>query len=274
MKPQSQGNSNQEQAQPEASQLCGPTNLPLAYFNMPKSACTTIKNILYYVQYGHWHPNPLAIHREIKDKNLIIRGSNFLQHRRKNPFGRPFVTFTFVRNPGPRAYSAFVEKIWATGPYAFPKIREILAAKYQYRLGPLENGKYSLEDIRTGFKQFLNFVTDNLDGKTIAAPNPHWMCQYNRLNRQTPKDYVAFIGRVETFAEDMSFVLRKAGWDDVSIASTRFNEGPPPPFKLADVFDDEINSLFMNLYQKDYAAFDYEVLPCSSPSSQGWQEKP
>jgi hypothetical protein len=120
--------------------------------------------------------------------------------------------------------------------------------------------------VRLGFKQFLRFVALNLEGNTKMPPNPHWVCQYKRLQQLTPRDYVGFVGRVETFGEDMSFILQKAGWHDTSISRQRFNEGPRPPFGLADVMDDEIMAILAKIYQKDHAAFDYEILPSKSKS--------
>ncbi len=38
-------------------------NLPLIYVNMPKSGCTTIKNLLHRIDRGTFLADPLTIHR-------------------------------------------------------------------------------------------------------------------------------------------------------------------------------------------------------------------
>jgi hypothetical protein len=249
-------------------ELIGPDNFPIAYFNMPKAACTTIKNILYFMQHGRWHADPLAIHRAIRFENVILRAGEFANHRRSARFDRPFTVFSFVRSPGLRAYSTFVEKVWATGEYSFPSVRNLLKANYGYRLNALEGGAFECEDVRQGFKSFLRFAADNLEGKTGMAPNAHWAGQYRRLRKLRPFEHVGFVGRVESFEEDMSFVLRKSGWEDVSIARTRFNEGPKPPFGFNDLLDDEIAAAVSELYEEDFQAFDYKP-PLAGPVVSG-----
>jgi hypothetical protein len=249
--------------------LVGPSNFPLAYFNMPKSACTTIKNILYHIQHGEWNRDPLAIHRQIRFDNVILRSTEFAEYRAGSGFDRPYTVFTFVRNPAARAYSTFVEKIWATGTYSFPFARKILVNSYGYQLRPMEEGNFDPDEVRTAFKQFLRFAAINLAGGMRIPPNPHWAVQSHRLAALAPVNVVGFVGRVESFERDMSFVLESAGWTDLSIARQRFNEGPKPPFALADIMDGEMAAMLDRLYRDDFAAFDYPSPLRKKSNSQG-----
>jgi hypothetical protein len=239
------------------SELIGPDNYPIGYYNMPKAACTTIKNLLYYMKWGKWHADPLAIHHGIRFKDELLRNREFWSHRQAAKFDLPYMIFTFVREPGRRVYSTFIEKIWATGKYAFPPVHEHLVNAHGYQLPSLESGKFSIEDVRRGFKQFLKFAELNLNGQTPMKPNPHWASQFQRVQKLEAADYTSFIGRVESFATDMSFVLQKAGWSDVSITGKRFNEGPKSPFDFDALIDDEIASHLVRLYANDYLAFGY-----------------
>jgi len=244
--------------------LLGVSGLPIVYFNMPKAACTTIKNILFFLQHKRWHPEPLGIHREIKTDAVLLRGAELDRQRADNTEVGGCFAFTFVRDPGHRAYSAFVEKIWATGPYSFPRIRKHMRQHYDFSLDPLGSDKAgspldTRESVGLGFKQFLHFAHDNLAGRTPFTPNPHWASQLLRIRQLPLGEALSLIGRVESFAEDMAFVLRKAGCQNMDILQKRFNEGPPPPFKFNDVLDEQARSLLMNLYQHDYHAFGYRL---------------
>jgi hypothetical protein len=248
------------------STLVAPTNLPLAYLTMPKAGCTTIRNILYRIQYGAWNPNPIGIHRQLKnDQGILLSGEALAASRRERKAERPFTVFTFVRDPASRAYSAFVEKVWATGPYSFPRIRRILGRSHGFTLPPLEEGGASQAEVRDGFRRFLRFVARNVAGQTHLPPNAHWIPQSKRIREASAHDLVGFIGRLENFAEDMSYILRKAGWDDLSITTQRFNEGPRPPFAIEEIMDAESAQLLAEIYHDDYSVFDY--LPPASAHS-------
>ncbi len=253
--PQQPENQSHEGEKPSA--LVAPSNLPIAYFNMPKSACTTIKNILYRIQHGTWSGDPIAIHRQIRYDDVLLRGQAFSAYRRTAHFDRPYIVFTFVRDPSPRAYSAFVEKVWATGPYAFPRVRQLLARSYGFTLPPLGEQEVTREQVAAGFGQFLRFVSKNLSGKTRVPENAHWAVQSKRILASRLHDLVGFVGRVENFAEDMSFVLRRAGWEDLTITAQRFNEGPRSPFTLDEILNAESAQLLTRIYREDYSAFDY-----------------
>jgi hypothetical protein len=219
------------------SELLGPGNYPLAYYNMPKAACTTIKNLLYYIKNGDWYPDPLDIHQGIRLKGILLRNREFMLQREEANFERPFMVFTFVREPGRRVYSTFVEKFWATGKYSFTPFRKHLQQRFDYTLPPLENGGFSLEEVRVAFKQFLQFAELNLAGQTHIPPNAHWASQFQRVRKLKPADHVSFIGRVESFASDMAFVLSKAGWTDLSIT-----EGPAEGWETVTAYDNQPTS--------------------------------
>lgn len=269
-----------------SGELIGPSNYPIGYYNMPKAACTTIKNILYFMNSGQWYSDPLAIHHGIRFKNLLLHGQDFTRRRKIAKFEKPYMVFTFVREPGRRAYSTFIEKIWASGKYAFPGVRAYLTSHHGYSLPSLESNNFSIEEVRAGFKQFLNFAELNLKRQTKLAPNPHWASQFKRIQKLEAADYTSFIGRVESFASDMSFVLEKAGWSDLSITGKRFNEGPKAPIDFDTLIDDEIATSLVRLYANDYLAFGYEppisissvkdraIIPISSPNPESYIPNP
>ena len=234
------------------------SQLPLAYLNMPKSACSTIKNILYFLETGDWYSDPLAIHRHLKEGGPLLRGKKLVDHRQSHHLQRPYVAFTFVRHPGRRAYSAFIDKIWSQHPYSFPVIQQYMRDERGVRLADnLPNP--TVDDVRAAFSAFLEFAVDNLAHKTPFPSNPHCQVQFQRLRGTAAREHLAFIGRVESFAIDMAALLQMAGCrlDPAEVVSKRFNEGPPPPFSYDQVVDDAINDKLKAIYRLDYTAFGY-----------------
>jgi len=261
MQPQTQSSAALEQNLPrgEVIGLIGVKDLVLGYLNMPKAACTTIKNILYYLHNGAWLDRPLNIHRAIRHRSVLLTGSAYSQNREHlEQLGKTWCNFTFVRNPGARAFSVFVEKIWATGPYSFPDIRHHLLSKGALTLPPLESGAArDTDSVASNFLAFLDFVADNLARRTRFPFNPHWCVQSQRIKAQEGRDLINYIGRVETFSENMDLVLRMGGYTGPSLGGKRFNEGPKPPFRLSDIIDDRIAHRLWDIYSEDYEAFGY-----------------
>lgn len=119
----------------------------------------------------------------------------------------------------------------------------------------------SLPVVRSAFSLFLDFVLDNLAGKSPFPPNPHWASQYSRLHNLWPADHISFVGRVETFKQDMTALLLMASYteDTADLVDKRFNEGPPPPFAYEEVLDAAIAEKLLTIYKSDYLAFGYKA---------------
>lgn len=233
----------------------GTSKYLLGYYNMPKAACTSIKNILYRIEYGRWMDKPLEIHKRIRFKKILLNGVHFGTHRLKQGSGNPYTNFTFVRDPGRRAYSAFTEKIWATGPYHIPGARKHLMDHMGYDLQPLGDIHPTIEEVRRAFKQFLNFIEK---GDNKHSLDGHWAGQLDRIRKLGTEDCLNFIGRVESFASDMKLILSRVGWQELDIADQRFNEGPKAPYGFDELLDDEIAAQLSILYRDDYVAFGYK----------------
>lgn len=230
---------------------------PLFYMEMPKSACTTIKNILYQIEHdGAAYHAPLAIHA---DPVALLKTDNPDREAYWRAVKRRRLCFTFVREPYARAYSAFNEKFFYTGPYHFPQFRAVLVERYGVRF-PDAGGAYSAGQHAENFAGFLRFVEDTLSKTAEIKPDPHWMPQAMMMARHAWRIGVDFIGRTERFAEDMRYVL------DVSDVTTpidltlRYNEGPPAPYKLREIMTDQIAEALASIYGKDVVHYAYEDL--------------
>lgn len=232
------------------------TSVPLIYLNVPKSACTTIKNQLYFMEHGRYIDEPLDIHahdgllrsRDNTPENLALFNGKLAS---------PHQVFTFVRHPGKRAYSCFGEKIFNQSKYSFPKVRDYITEKYGLSLPATEADDYDLAKHRANFMCFLNFVADNFDGKTDIRTDAHWGRQSTILEQFQRFFFIDFIGRVEDFEQQFRFVVDRALPVHRPDLNVRFNEGPKPPFSYEQVADSVVEARLRQIYADDYFRLGY-----------------
>ena len=207
---------------------------PLVYVNMPKSGCTTIKNLLYRIDSGAFLDDPLTIHGR---PELMVHWKaqpEAIERRLKTD-----IVFTFVRHPLKRAYSCFDEKIHFTSIYGFGKVRSFIAAGY----GAEFVDAPSLELHRENFKALPALLRRSRSTRRTACAatrtgaRSRW-CSPARDRWRRPD----VIGKVERFDAGMDAVLALAGVTR-DFETPRMNEGPPPPWRYEEVVDDEIRDL-------------------------------
>lgn len=222
-------------------------SLPLLYVNMPKSGCTTIKNILQHFDAGAFIADPLTIH---KRKDLLVRverePDEIVRRLGRDP------VFTFVRHPLQRAYSCFNEKVHFQTPYSFPRVRATIAADYGGRFEPAPSADLHREN----FKAFLRFAEDSFRGRNAWRRDPHWCPQTMVLQSARRWRLVDFIGRVERFDADLGIALGLAG-ARLDFEVPRMNEGPAAPWPYAAMLDDEVRALAAGFFAEDLRSLGY-----------------
>jgi hypothetical protein len=237
-----------ESVQP-ASLLACRTN-KLVYLNVPKSACTTIKNIMYYLDWNEYPADPFSIHRQ---KFALLRPET-----RPNQFARKFrkecFLFTFIREPKKRAYSCFMDKVQNQSSRHFEPVRQYLTENYGMRIGtgdPLE-----IDLHRENFRSFLRFVRDNEAGKTEIRRNNHWAPQ-SRIVSSAPREVeLSYIGVVENLAQQFREIMKLANIDKELNEIPRFNESNYSAKVIEQVIDDEIDELLKEVYSDDYLLYE------------------
>jgi Sulfotransferase family len=232
---------------------------PLIYLNVPKAACTTIKNLLYFMQFGQYDAAPLDIHSSTELVRSRTNTPEVHATIRKHMGPGRFV-FTFVREPGRRAYSCFVEKVLYQKHRSFPHVRSLLTRRYGFDLpsDPEEIGDLDADRVVGGFKSFLRFVRDNVNDRTHMKKDAHWMPQ-SFIVRNYLREFIPdLIGRVETFEQDFAYVLTHYRGAHIPSMETKFNEGPKPPHRFETVADYEVRGLLSDIYGADYHQFGYD----------------
>lgn len=230
----------------------------LVYRVIPKCACSTIGQIMHYVDHGEYfdgdiHDAKSGIHKWALDhsqpklETVIKAGSAY--------------SFTCVRNPYTRILSAFFDKICGI---------QRNGSRYRGKLVPLLIQKYGIEvdgdfDQIASFRRFLLFARDTIKYRRPMDPDIHWSPVASHAST-----FVNGGGRydqiisTEDFQTGMKEVLKHIEvTHEIDIdAMPRFNEseghGPKRAHPVEDYFDDLSMHLVYEIYHKDFELFKYD----------------
>ncbi|MDO5642228.1 MAG: sulfotransferase family protein [Paracoccus sp. (in: a-proteobacteria)] len=235
----------------------------LVYRVVPKCACSTIGQIMFYSDHGRYfdgdiHDAQAGLHkwgidasqRPIEDAVRAGRG----------------VTFTCVRNPYARILSSFFDKIAGiqrNGRRYRGNLVPQLIQKYGIEVGSPEDD-FDFDQIRS-FRRFLLFARDTIRWRRPMDPDIHWSAMSGHI-----ATFIANGGRydqiffTEKFNDGMARVLNAAETPvTLDVESVpRFNEseghGPKRAHKVSEYFDDLSRHLVWEIYKRDFQLFHYD----------------
>lgn len=229
----------------------------LAYSEIPKCACSTVKQYLHAVGRGDFHPGNIHRARDgllgWKSDRMAIRLRLFLRRHHH---------FTFVRNPYARLVSAFYDKI------ANPQEGGEMYGKPDLRAAVADYGIDPAADPLTAFRRFVVLARDTIRFATPVEPDIHWtpMAWHAAAPMRLGFAYDE-IFHVETFAADLAGLLRRrlpdraAEWATIRV----FNEGGAGPVErrlsVADHYDATSRLLMQEAYGDDFHCFGYSTDP-------------
>ncbi len=174
------------------------------------------------------------------------------QWKRRNKLHR---SFTVLRHPVARAHCAFCERILNRGPACFGEIRRVLRNFHKLPIpGPGPDEDYDRRAHREAFVAFLGFLKANLRGQTNIRVDANWATQSAVITGMANFSLPDRIIREEEMAEALPDLAEQAGCE--TVPDLPANQ-PDHPYQLADIYDDEIEDLASDVYQRDYVMFGF-----------------
>ena len=235
----------------------------MVYRVVPKCACSTIGQIMFYSDHGRFfdgdiHDATEGLHKWAReDSQPIIE---------KAVKERQAYTYTCVRNPYTRILSSFFDKIAGiqrNGQRYRGNLVPTLIQKYGIQVGSPEDN-FDFDQIAS-FRRFLLFARDTIRWKKPMEPDIHWSAMSGHISTFIVNggryDQIFF---TEKFNDGMQVVLDHIETPHkVDLATIpRFNEseghGPKRAHPVEDYFDDLSRHLIWEIYHKDFQLFRYD----------------
>ena len=228
------------------------------YCEVPKVACTNWKRIMLILtgEMNTTNPmdlSPAMVHGELMDKHL--RRLDTYKPKDIKRILNTYFKVMFVRHPLERLLSAFRNKFMASYNQYFPMKygRKIIR---KYRKNPSAKSLAKGSDVR--FEEFVKYLLD-LKG-TSESYNTHWR-EYYKLCHPCMVQY-DMIGKYETLEQDVDYVLKILGVDDlIKFPPKPRVKGPSTRDLLAQSYKNvtsfEIHKLW-EMYAVDFAMFGYK----------------
>lgn len=165
-------------------------------------------------------------------------------------------SFTVLRHPVDRAHDAFCRHIVTTGKGSYNQLRATLIKRYKL---PLPDGEpdasYDAAAHGAAFKSFLTFLKGNLNGQTAIRVDQAWCTQAQALQGFGEFALPDRIIRETDLARDLAELAAVVGHPSAPTLPARSKTGP---YELSQIYDDEIESLAADAYQRDYMIFGYD----------------
>jgi hypothetical protein len=235
----------------------------LAYRVVPKCACSTIGQAMYFSDHGRFYDGDIHDAASGIHKWALEASQPRIEERLRE--GGALV-FTCVRNPWTRILSCFFDKICGVQRngkrYRGNQIPEALE-----RYGVAVEGEF---DQIAMFRRFLLFAHDTIRFRKPMDPDIHWSSCAGHVATLVANGgrYDAILS-TERLAEGLKGVLGAVSLAhpvDVD-AMPRFNEseghGPRRAHPVEDYFDDLSIHLMHEIYRRDFNLFGYDRNPGS-----------
>lgn len=116
------------------------------------------------------------------------------------------------------------------------------------------DASWSLEDHRTAFVAFLGFVKANLSDQTAVRADAAWGSQAGILQGMGNFALPDFVLREDEFEAYLPALAMQVG---VAHEASLPTPQEDTPYTLAQIYDDEIEALVADAYQRDYLIFGF-----------------
>lgn len=234
-------------------------SLPLAYRVLPKCGCSSVGQILHYIDHRSFYPG--SIHEP--DAPILKWMPNADNSEIADLFDNAaMINFTLARNPFKRLISSFADKIYGyqtNGRRYFGGHYHVHLGKYGVKWGPYSN-------IVDNFKIFIQFAADTIETKQPVGSDIHWtpLVSHLRYTKWSHPDWLlTFVGQVERFSDDIATILNLAGVSRDRVAPKIPRENPTslPDIVLEQWYGPEQIEIMQRVYAEDFALLGYEPDP-------------
>lgn len=235
----------------------------MVYRVVPKCACSTIGQIMYYSDHGAFFDGDIHDAKSGLHKWSIEESQNLI---RDNVKGHASFAFTCVRNPYTRILSSFFDKICGiqrNGRRYRGKLVPLIIQKYGVEVGG-DDGKQEFDQIQS-FRRFLLFVRDTIRFRRPMEPDIHWSSVSGHVSTFIVNggtyDQIFW---TEEFDKGMGAVLKAVKTPETVRLEDipRFNEseghGPKRAHPVEAYFDDLSMHLIKEIYDRDFKLFKYD----------------
>ncbi|MEL7281562.1 MAG: sulfotransferase family 2 domain-containing protein [Pseudomonadota bacterium] len=175
------------------------------------------------------------------------------QWKRRNKGHR---SFTVLRHPLARAHHVFCTRILPRGEGTFSDIRKTLRNFYKLPIpGEWPSEDYTKDAHREAFTAFLQFLGANLTGQTNIRVDAHWATQAEVLQGFAGFSLPDQVIREDELSHALPALAKSLGYASPPEVETLADEAP---YALADIYDEELEALAAQIYQRDYMLFGFE----------------
>lgn len=157
---------------PLSQRLFSARSYPIHYLVIPKCGCTFVKNLLWQLDQGAGHGNPIRVH---DSDDQFLRASELGLSVEEISARR--AVFTVLRNPVERFYSLYTDKVVGRGHARYVPLRASLVKNHG--LNPDAN---TVEAHRENCEILIEWIARNLKTPQEIDNDPHWTPQIYRKN--------------------------------------------------------------------------------------------
>ncbi len=187
-----------------------------------------------------------ALHTKMNQKDLRQWMRQASGHR----------SFTVLRHPVARAHTAFCQRILHPGPGSLGEIRRVLRNFHKLPIpggGPDES--YDRRAHYLAFTAFLEFLRANLRGQTSIRVDANWATQTATLQGMAQFSLPDVIIREDDMQMQLGALAKQIGRPGAAPVEAA---SPDTPHALGDIYDDDIEALVADVYQRDYIMFGWD----------------
>ena len=230
-------------------------NYNVVYVENSKVACTKIKKVLLSLDNWPLRADDILekeVHIHNKDKTGLIGPDDLTPSGLARICRDPqYFRFGFVRNPYDRTLSAYVDKVMA--PQKDETKRNYIPVAQQIKASFIGGDfrEINLDETPVSFSEFVAYIAN----QRSYLMDRHWLHQH--LTMWHPHVKFDFIGKLESFSEDFSYVLRKihAPRELVASVASRANASRRDKKKY---YNKELADKVYAVFKKDFELYEYD----------------